>query len=151
FGKQQARVGLHRSLNGLRVAWRDHGDLDTKTPQHAITKLSRAPIAISRNDHVLARTQQSEQYRGDGAHPRSPQEGFVSVFEFGQLALSSVDGRIAIAPVLTLGNTPFLEINQFLGIAEHIGRGLIDRHCDGVTQTLLAFAPMYGTTTDALR
>ena len=32
FGKQQPRVGLHGRLDGLRVARRDHGDLDAQPP-----------------------------------------------------------------------------------------------------------------------
>ena len=57
FGKQQACVGLHRGLDGLRVARRHHGDLDTQPSQHAIAELPRAPITVSSNDHVLTRTQ----------------------------------------------------------------------------------------------
>ena len=57
FRKQQPRVGLHCSLDSLRVTRWDHGDLDTQPPQHAIAELPRAPITVSSNDHVLTRTQ----------------------------------------------------------------------------------------------
>ncbi len=73
------------------------------------------------------------------------------MFEFSQLALCGVHGGIPIPAVLTLVNTSFLKINQFLRVTEHIGCRLINRHRESITQTLLAFAPVHGTTTDALR
>ena len=72
------------------------------------------------------------------------------MFKLGQFALGGMHGGIPITTVLTFFNAPFFEIDQLLGVAEDIGRRLIDGHGDGITQTLLAFAPMHGTTTDAL-
>src|SRR5262245_59895550 len=73
------------------------------------------------------------------------------MLQLGKLAFRRMDGRVTIAAVLALGNATFLKINHFLRMAERIRGSLINRHGQGITQTLLPLAPMHRACTTPLQ
>ena len=148
LGEHQARRRLHRRLDGLWLRRRHHRHVDAQPLQHAVAELPRAAVAIGGGDHVLAGPQHGEQRGGDGAHAGRPQQGVVGVIEGGDLALRGLDGGVAVAPVLALVEAAFLEVDQFLRVAEHVRRGLVNRHRQRVRRALLPLAAVHRTAAD---
>ena len=126
FRKKDAGVFAHGGRNGTIVAHFNNGAVDVELAQARLAEVQGAFVGIVGDDDVVARVEQGEQRRGDGAHAGGKQHGVLGPFERRKLALGGVLGRVAITPVFKAVLRAQGEFLDLAGILEDERRGLND-------------------------
>ena len=125
-------VVLDGALDLVQVMSIDEGGLDTKLGERVLQQVVGTAVDGLLGDHVVTSLGKCLQGIGDGSGTGGDGKTGHATLERGDTVLEDALGGVGQTAVDVTGVGKTKAVGGVLGVAEHIARGLIDRHSTGV-------------------
>ena len=125
-------VVLDGALDLVQVMGINEGGLDTKLGERVLQQVVGTAVDGLLGDHVVTGLGEGLQGIGDGGGARGDGEASNAALERSDTVLEDALGGVGQTAVDVTGVGKTKAVGGVLGVAEHIARGLIDRHSTGV-------------------
>ena len=137
-----ARVGGAAEILGIgRV---DEADLDALVLQRVGEQVPGAAVKVGRADDIVAGAREVLDRKGRRRLPRGQRQRADAALDRGDALFEHVVGRVHDARVDVAEFLQREQVRGVLGVAELVGRGLVDRHRDRIRRRVGAPAAMEG-------
>ena len=125
-------VVLDGPLDLFQVMGIDEGGLDAKLGERMLQQVVGTAVDGLLGDHVVTGLGKSLQGIGDGSSTGGDGKTRHAALERGNAVLEDALGGVGQTTVDVTGVGKTKAVSSMLGVAEHIARGLVDRHGTGV-------------------
>ena len=146
-------VVLNGTLDLVQVVGVDEGGLDTKLGERVLQQVVGTAVDGLLGDHVVTSLGKSLQGIGDGSGTGGDGKTGHATLERGNTVLEDALGGVGQTAVDVTGVGKTKAVGGVLGVAEHIARGLVDRHGTGIgcgIGALLANVKLQGVETKGM-
>ena len=131
LAEQEAGLGPDRRGEGLRIARVDEGRLDAEARQGELQQVGAAAVERLGRDDVAAGAHQGRDREVQRRLTARRRDRADPALERGDALLEHRRGRVRDARVDVPGALEVEERRRLIGIGEHVGGGLVDRHRAG--------------------
>ncbi|MEY9604659.1 hypothetical protein AB7M74_000202 [Bradyrhizobium japonicum] len=138
----QFRVRLDRRAERVEVARLDEGRGDAEARQRVRQQIDGAAIERARRHDVIAGIEQRCDGQMQRGHAARGADRADAAFERREPLLQHTGGRIGDARIDVAGALQIEQRGGVVGILEHVGRGLVDRHRAGAGRGIRMLARM---------
>ena len=144
FAENQPRFGPDRCLEGLGIARIDQGGFDAEAWRRMQKEVDRAAIQATRSDDMASLPHQGGHQQPEAGMTRGSGQTRHPLIQRRDPFLQHRNGGVADAAVDVAGTLEVEEAGRVIGVAEDVGRGLIDRYGPGAKGRVGLLAGMQG-------